>query len=191
MPQASGDVITLKFGTPQVTDLTSLGLPNWLFPQTTFNASREPAMRSMVAPGGRGVASSDVIPSGINGLPPRDVQIQGLPAVRRLRLPRPQDRDHRRRRGEPVGFLDGVHSKSILVTKGDVGRWGTTPLNVPPVGTVMNFIDFSGGFGIADSVIPQKGTNLNSFQFVTPFGNIPVAVDLLATSTRGGIHQPF
>ncbi len=176
MPQASGDVITLKFGTPQgVTDLTTLGLPTWLFPQTTFNASREPAMRPMVAPGGQKfVPSSAVIPSGINGLPPRDVQIQGY-----------QQFDVYDFLGRKIGTIDadvenqwdsstGVHSKSILITKVTSGDVGSTPLNVPPVGTVMNFIDFSGGFGIADSVIPQKGTNLNSFQFVTPFGNIPL-----------------
>ncbi|MFN8071546.1 MAG: hypothetical protein U0R66_07010 [Mycobacterium sp.] len=194
MPQASGDVITLKFGTPQgVTDLTSLGLPNWLFPQTTFNASREPAMRSMVAPGGQKfVASSDVIPSGINGLPPRDVQIQGY-----------QQFDVYDFLGRKIGTIDadvenqwdsstGVHSKSILVTKVTSGDVGTTPLNVPPVGTVMNFIDFSGGFGIADSVIPQKGTNLNSFQFVTPFGNIPLLPSIsLATHPEVEYTNPF
>jgi hypothetical protein len=195
MPQDSGDdVITLKFGTPKgVTDLTTLGLPNWLFPQTTFNASREPAMKAMIAPGGQKfVPTSDLIPSGVNGLPPRDVQIQGY-----------QQFDVYDFLGRKIGTVDadvesqwdsstGPHSKAILITKVTSGDVGTTPLNVPPVGTVMNFIDFSNGFGISDSTIPQNATNIASFQFTTPLGNIPLLPSImLATHPEVKYTSPF
>lgn len=79
MPTESGkDAITLKFGTPKgVTDLQS-PLIKLLIPQANFDASKEPAMKPLITPGGQKfVPVSDVIPSGVNGLPPRDVQIQG------------------------------------------------------------------------------------------------------------------
>jgi hypothetical protein len=60
------------------------------------------------------------------------------------------------------------------------------------VGTVMNFIDFGNGFGISDSVIPQKATNLNSFQFVTPLGNIPLLPSIVpATHPEVEYTNPF
>lgn len=180
VPQDSGDVITLKFGTPEgVTDLQT-PLIKLLIPQANFNASREPEMKPLIAPGGQKfVPTSDVIPSGINGLPPRDVQYQGY-----------QQFDVYDFLGRKIGTVDadvqrqwdaatGTQSKAILITNVTSGEVGGTPLNVPPVGTVMNFIDFGTGFGITDSVMPQSGVNVNSFQITTPFGNIPLLPTIL------------
>ena len=75
--------------------------------------------------------------------------------------------------GRSVGST-GIHSTSILITNITSGTAGATPLNVPPVGTVMNFIDFGDGFGITDSVMPQGGVDVAAFQFVTGLGNIPL-----------------
>ncbi len=193
MPALSGDVISLKLGTPRgVTDLSSLPLPSFLFPQLYFNASQEPPMKPLIAPGGQKfVPSSSAIPSGVNGLPPRDVQIQGY-----------QQFDVYDFLGRKIGTVDadvqsqwdsstGTHSKAILITKVTSGEVGATPLTVPPVGTVMNFIDFGNGLGISDTVIPQNGVNLNSFQFTTPLGNIPLLPTVLpASPPRGCVHQP-
>jgi hypothetical protein len=186
--ETGGDAITLKFGTANgVTDLSKLPLSF-----ATFNASKEPAMKSMTAPGGQKfVQTTNVIPVGVNGLPPRDVQIQGY-----------QQFDVYDFLDRKIGSIDadvesqwdafGIHSKSILITKVNEGTTGTTPLNVPPVGTVMNFIDFGNGFGISDSVIPQKATNLNSFQFVTPLGNIPLLPSIVpATHPEVEYTNPF
>ena len=176
MPTKSGDVVTIKLGTPGgVVDL-----PNILF--NNFNASTEPTMKSMIAPGGQKfVATSAVIPAGVNGLPPRDVQIQGY-----------QQFDVVNFLGQKIGSIDadvesqwdgfGIHSKSILITKVTSGSEGATPLNVPPVGTVMNFIDMGNGFGFADSVIPQKGVDVAAFQFVTPLGNIPLLPSIVVAN---------
>ena len=171
MPAQSGDVISLKFATAKgVTDLS--GLP---IPQVSFNASREPAMKPLIAPGGQKFVPTSVeTPVGVNGLPPRDMQTQGY-----------QQFDVYDFLGRKIGTVDadvqsqwdggtGTHSKAILITKVTSGDVGATPLTVPPVGTVMNFIDFGNGFGITDSVIPQNGVNLNSFQFTTLLGNIPL-----------------
>ena len=179
MPAQSGDVISLKFATAKgVTDLS--GLP---IPQVSFNASREPAMKPLIAPGGQKfVATSVETPVGVNGLPPRDMQTQGY-----------QQFDVYDFLGRKIGTVDadvqsqwdgttGTHSKAILITKVTSGDVGTTPLTVPPVGTVMNFIDFGNGFGITDSVIPQNGVNLNSFQFTTLLGNIPLLPSIVPTN---------
>lgn len=181
VPQDSGkDVITLKFGTPKgVTDLET-PLIKLLVPQANFNASREPAMKPLIAPGGQKfVPTSPVIPSGVNGLPPRDVQYQGY-----------QQFDVYDFLGRKIGTIDadvqrqwdsstGTQSKAILITNVTSGEVGGTPLTIPPVGTVMNFIDFGNGFGITDSVLPQTGVNVNSFQITTPLGNIPLLPTIL------------
>lgn len=186
MPQGSGDVISIKLHTPSGV----VTVPNDLF--KNFNASKQPVMKSMTAPGGQKfVATSEVIPAGVNGLPPRDMQIQGY-----------QQFDVVDFLGRSIGTVDanvesqwdgfGIHSTAILITNVTSGTPGTTPLNVPPVGTVMNFIDFGNGFGVADSVIPQKATNLNSFQLVTPLGNIPLLPSIsLATHPEVVYVNPF
>jgi hypothetical protein len=186
MPQGSGDVISIKVGTPQgVTNI-----PNVVFKD--FNASKEPAMKSLTAPGGQKfVATSPVIPAGINGLPPRDMQTQGY-----------QQFDVVDFLGRKIGTIDadvqsqwdgfGIHSKSILITKVTSGKVGATPLDVPPVGTVMNFIDFGNGFGIADSVIPQGGVDVAAFQFVTALGNIPLLPSIVPANRPEVVYvNPF
>lgn len=187
MPQDGGTVLSTKLGTPGgVTDIPKIVFNN-------FNASKQPVMKSMTAPGGQKfVPTSGAITAGVNGLPPRDMQVQGY-----------QQFDVVDFLGRTIGTVDadvqsqwdshGIHSTAILITNVTSGTVGTTPLNVPPVGTVMNFIDFGGyGFGIADSVIPQNGTNLNSFQFVTPLGNIPLLPSIsLATHPEVVYTNPF
>lgn len=190
MPESSGaSAISLKFSTPgNVIDLGKLPLPF-----STFDASHEPAMKALVAPGGQKfVPTSEVIPVGVNGLPPRDVQIQGYQQFEVYDF-----------LGRKIGTVDaqvenqwdafGVHSKSILVTEVTDGTAGTSPLNIPPVGTVMNFVDFGTGFGFADSTAPLTGNlNLNSWQLVTPIFNIPL-LPSIALNTRPAVdyYDPF
>lgn len=172
MPKPSGgSAIALKFSSNgKVTDLEQLPIS-----LATFDASHEPAMKALVAPGGQKfVATSEVVPVGVNGLPPRDVQIQGY-----------QQFDVYDFLGRKIGTVDaqvenqwdatGVHSKSILITDVTSGTAGASPLAIPPVGSVMNFVDFGTGLGFADSVIPlTPKINLNSWQLVTPIANIPL-----------------
>lgn len=194
MPTDSGKaVITLKFGTPNgVADLQK-PLIKLLIPQANFNASREPAMKPLITPGGQKfVPTSEVIPSGVNGLPPRDVQIQGY-----------QQFDVYDFLGRKIGTVDAdvqsqwdastnTRSKAILITNVTSGDVGSTPLNVPPVGTVMNFIDFGNGFGITDTVIPGNGVDVNAFQFTTLFGNIPLLPTIIpVTHPEVEYYNPF
>ena len=176
VPHETGDVVSIKLKTgARVTDVTDLF--------DSFNASKEPAMKSLTAPGGQKfVATSDRIPFVVNGLPPAHMQTMGY-----------QQFDVVDFLGRKIGSVDadvyaqwdgaGIHSKSILITNITEGTAGTTPLNVPSVGTVMNFIEFgNSGFGVVDSVIPQNGTNVNSFMFVSPFGNTPLLPSISVAS---------
>ncbi len=168
LPQPSGDVISITAKTP----LGVFDVPPWVF--NSFNASTEPPIKSLTAPGGqRFVATSPQLPAGVNGLPPRDVQTQGY-----------QQFDVIDFLGRNIGSVDtdvasqwdgfGVHSKALLITNVREGKTGSTPLEVPPVGSVLNFIYFTGGFGLADAVIPLNGLQLNALNILTPIGAIPL-----------------
>lgn len=177
LPEEKGPAaISVKWVSPKtgVIDLESYPLLKALIPQLSFDASNEPVVKPMAAPGGQKfIPTSAVIPSGINGLPPRDAQFQGY-----------QQYDVYGFFGNKLGSVDaqienqwdaiGAHGRAILITNVREGTPGSTPLNVPPVGTVLNFIYLDYGFGFSDAVIPQPLGDLNAFQFVTPFGNIPL-----------------
>ncbi|MCW1959205.1 MAG: hypothetical protein KIH64_011805, partial [Mycobacterium sp.] len=151
--------------------MTPLG--TFKFP-SRLNASVEPAIK-LLAPGGKTfVPSSDALPAGVNGLPPRDVQIQNYQQFDVL------DSD-----GNKIGNVDAdttsqwdsyrAHSKSLLITKVNSGTPGTDAGDVPTVGTVINVIYFGNlGFGISDSITPIPTGEVRAFQFLTPWGAIPL-----------------
>lgn len=163
-PTEGDTVIEATVGTP---------FGNINFP-SRLNASVEPPI-DIVGPGNKTfVASSDQLPAGVNGLPPRDVQIQGY-----------QQFDVRNSDGTKLGNVDadvvsqwdsyGVHSKSLLITKVNEGTPGTGASDVPTVGTVVNVIYFGkAGFGISTSITPIPTGEVRAFQFLTPFGVIPL-----------------
>jgi hypothetical protein len=163
-PTDDGTVIEATVGTP---------FGNINFP-SRLNASVEPPI-DIVGPGNKTyIATSDQLPAGVNGLPPRDVQIQGY-----------QQFDVRNSDGTKLGNVDtdvtsqwdsyGVHSKSLLITKVNEGTPGAGASDVPTVGTVVNVIYFGkAGFGISTSITPIPTGEVRAFQFLTPFGPIPL-----------------
>jgi hypothetical protein len=180
MPQKPRDVISITLKTP----LGVWDLPPELF--NSFNASTEPTIKSLTAPGGQKfVATSAQLPAGVNGLPPRDVQTQGY-----------QQFDVYDFLGRKIGSVDanvasqwdgyGVHSKALLITDVTAGKTGSTPFDIPPVGSVLNFIFFTGGFGLADADIPLGGVELKALNIVTPLGVIP----LLPLAVPAGSRPP-
>lgn len=146
---------------------------NIKFP-SRLNASVEPPL-DIVAPGGKSfIATSEQLPAGVNGLPPRDVQVQGYQQFDVL------DSD-----GDVIGKVDadvvsqwdsyGLHSKSLLITKVREGTPGADPSDVPTVGTVVNVIYATQGrFGVSNSITPLPTGEVRAFQFLTPFGVIPL-----------------
>ncbi len=175
MPSASGSVISLIHGQDgDVTDLDS----------TFIDASTAPGTGSITAPNGhRFVPVSELQPTGVNGLPPREVQVQGY-----------QQFDAYDAAGNRLGAFGadvasqwdwyGIHSQALLVTSVTQGASG----GVPPVGSVFNVVTFgTSGFGAAQSVIPTPIGDLVSTKIVTPSRDIPVVTNLRPVTARAHV----
>lgn len=157
---------------------------------TFIDASKPPATQALSAAGGyRFVPVTSLVPTGVNGLPPRDVQIQGY-----------QRYDVYDASGARIGSVDadvstqwdlfGIESEALLVTRVTEGATGA----MPPVGSVFNFLHSgAGGFGSAHSVQPVAAGDLTSFKLVTPFGDIALPSSLVPATTRTPVsfYSPF
>lgn len=157
---------------------------------TLIDASAPPAIGSFSAAGGyRLVPVSALQPSGVNGLPPKDVQVQGY-----------QQFDVYDAAGTRLGSVDAdvstqwdlfdIHSAAILVTRVTDDPGG----DVPPVGSVFNFVATGdSGFGAAHSVIPLPSGDLTSYKLVTPLGDIPTPSRLVPARNRAEVRyfSPF
>ena len=166
MPSAAGDVITVEqvnSGTVQTS------------PRTFIDASEPPSTRSLsVTHGLTLVPTTPLQPSGINGLPPREVQYQGY-----------QQFDVYDATGARIGSVDatvftqhdlfGIRSRAVLVTDVTDGVVGTTRGDVPPVGSVFNVVTLGDSrFGTVQSVMPTPSRDVKTVALATPLGNIPV-----------------
>lgn len=157
---------------------------------TFIDASTPPFPETFSAAGGyRFVPVSTLQPSGVNGLPPRDVQVQGY-----------QRFDVYDRAGARIGSVDAdvstqwdlfdIHSAGLLVTRVTEDPVG----KVPPVGSVFNFVSTGdSGFGAAHSVVPLESGDLTSYKLVTPFGDIAMPSRLVPATNRTPVtfFSPF
>lgn len=163
-PADSGDVTSTKL----VTSLGTLDL------DIDFDASDPPDRESYQFGDYTFVPISEVEESGINGLPPREVIIQGY-----------QQFDVYDADGNYLGSVDadvttqwdwsGNSSQAILVTNVTSGSAGTGEGEVPPVGSVFNANYYGdNGYGLAYSSMPDPDGDVISYEFVTPYGSIPL-----------------
>jgi hypothetical protein len=160
MPSESGDVISVIRVTPD--GVTTVA-------EDYLDASSEPTGHSLSTPSGLVfVAASDLIVSGVNGLPPREVQVQGY-----------QPFDIFDANGNLIGTVDadvstqwdwlGIYSKAILVTNVVEGT------DVPGVGSIFNFIYLGDtGFGLSYSVVATSSGDVTSLKIMTPVGDFTV-----------------
>jgi hypothetical protein len=172
LPSPSGDQVSMIQVNNGVVSQSAL---------TLIDASASPATWPYSGAGGYVfVPVSALVPSGVNGLPPRDVQIQGY-----------QQFDVYDSAGNKVGSVDadvanqwdafGIHSEAIMVTKVTQGSVG----EVPPVGSVFTRLSSGDtGFGSAESVMPTASGDLTSFKLVTPWGDIPMPSTLRPAKNR-------
>ncbi|MFM9034428.1 MAG: hypothetical protein ACKOQ4_09090 [Mycobacterium sp.] len=159
LPSPSGDVVSIV---EVVGDRVSNVTP------TFINASRQPVVKPLSTPEGYTfVPASPLVPSGVNGLPPREVEIQGY-----------QQFDVYDSSGGRIGRVDadvttqwdmfGIYSQAILIT--DVAEGAGS---VPPVGSIFNFAEyFKGTLGTAHSTVPGPTADITSFVVRTPLGDI-------------------
>lgn len=169
MPSTSGDIVSLL-------NISSDGVKNIrTFPLNILDASAPPVVQSLMGPNGqRFYPISDFQPVGINGLPPRETQLQGY-----------QQFGVYDSTGAQTGSFDadvahqwdllGIVSEAILVTKVTDGTAGTDAGQVPPVGSRFEYATFgNSGFGFYYSAMPAESGDVIRFKLVTPLGNIPL-----------------
>jgi hypothetical protein len=168
MPSPSGPVISNKLVTP-------FGAAEIPFP---FDATKPPAasFKALQVPGSyKFVPTSEFIPAGVNGLPPREMIDQGYQQFEVIDA-----------FGNKVGTFDadvtrqwdwfGGTSNSILVTKVTSGTPGVLGWNVPPAGSVFSTRVLNGlPLGLSDfySSMPTLLGDIVVYEGVTPFGVIP------------------
>ncbi len=168
MPSPSGDVVSLIEGEDgKVSNVLT-------FPVNRLNAAAPPPVRRLPIAGGYALLpTSDLIPSGVNGLPPRDVQIQGY---RQFGV---YDPDGVQRGSFDAIVTDqwdllGFHSHAIMVTGVSDGTAGTAPGEIPPVGSVFNYVYFGdAGFGTSYWSLPSPDGTEIAYKILTPLVDIP------------------
>jgi len=154
-----------------------------------LDASVEPVRESYDVGDYKFVPKGDLIYTGVNGLPPREVIVQGY---QRFDV---YDSD-----GNYIATVDADvsnqwdvsrgYSKAILVT--DIN--GSDDADTPPVGSIFNF-KYTGntGFGEAYYSMPGADGDKIVYQLVTPFGRIPLLTNYNASKGIDGyqFYSPF
>lgn len=188
MPSASGDVVSVV----SVNGATVRNIRT--FPLNLLDASALPTVQRLPASAGYSfLPTSPLLPSGVNGLPPREIQVQGY-----------QQFGVYDAAGVRQGSFDadvstqldmyGIHSQSILVTKVTDGAAGTAPGQVPPVGSVFDYVYFGkGGFGTYYSSMPDGSGAAVSFKVLTPLIDFPTWSTYNASAGLAGVSffDPF
>lgn len=169
IPSPYGDVISMieSNGTKVTNVLT--------WPLNQLDASSPPAVKRLQFAGGYGIMpTSDFIPTGANGLPPRDVQLQGYQSFG-IYDPSGVQRGSFDAMVTKQWDLLGISSEVILVTKVNDGTAGTAVGDVPPVGSVINYVNVgTSGFGSSYWSLPSpSGGAKTTFKILTPIIDIP------------------
>lgn len=154
---------------------------------TLIDATRPPPMTLSGAGGVSFVPVSELRPSGVNGLPPREVEIQGY-----------QQFDVYDSTGARIGTVDadvfsqwdafGIRSTALMITR--VAEGGD---DVPATGSIFNFVKSRRGFGAAHSTVTEPSGNLTSFTLLTPFGDVHLPSDFTPVPIRTPVsfYSPF
>jgi len=188
LPSSSGNVVSLiAVNGSKVSNIRT-------FPMNLLDASAPPPVKRLPIAGGYSLLPvSPLLPSGVNGLPPREVQIQGY-----------QQFGVYDSAGVQCGSFDadvftqwdmyGNYSQALLVTKVTDGTAGTTPGDVPPVGSLINYVYVgNSGFGTYYSSMPSGSGAKVSFKFLTPLIDIPTWSTYNASAGMSGVafFNPF
>jgi hypothetical protein len=154
-----------------------------------IDASTPPTDSALVGAGGfRFIPVSELRPSGINGLPPREVEIQGY-----------QQFDVLDSTGVRIGTVDAdvfiqwdafnIRSKALLITR--VTEGGS---DVPPAGSIFNFVrSGDNGFGTTHSTVPWASGNQTSVRLRTPVGDVGLPSTFVPAPSRTPVsfYSPF
>jgi hypothetical protein len=166
-PGGGPAVVTFRIGTP-------LGTINVPMP---YDATDPPTHDSFSVPGKYSfVPASEFVPIGVNGLPPREVQLQGYQKFKVLDSS-----------GNEIGTVDadvttqwgitGTYVESILITNVTGVPEGTDPASVPTVGSQYSQVYYpASGFGLLYTSIASPSGDKNTYTLLTPLGNVNVPI---------------
>ena len=168
MPSPSGNVISLIHGTKNAVS----NVLTW--PVNRLDASAPPAVKRLPFAGGYGILPiSELTPFGVNGLPPRDVQVQGYQQFAVYDKTGVQSGSFNAMVTNQWDLL-GIYSQAILVTEVTAGTAGTAVGDVPPVGSVLNYVYFGDtGFGSSYWSLPSSSGTKTSYKILLPVFSIP------------------
>lgn len=186
LPAQPANVVSLLETTPKGKIVAS--------PITLIDAAKEPASAPLTTPDGYTFKPiAPLTPAGVNGLPPREVQIQGY-----------QQFDVYDAKGNKIGRVDadvsnqwdlfGIYSQAIMVTKVTEGTGGTDAGQVPPVGSIYSFVSpGKGRFGTVHATVPASTADVTSYMVRTPLGNIrfPTSRTSADGRTETNFFSPF
>ena len=163
LPSTSGDAVsTILVDADKISNIGT-------FPMNLLDAAALPPVKRLPTSGGYSLLpTSALIPSGVNGLPPRDIQVQGYQQFGVYDSNGVQQGGFN---ADVCTQLDmyGNYSQAILVTKVTADAAG-----VPPVGSIINYVYYGNtGFGTYYSSEPMTNGARTTFKILTPLFDIP------------------
>lgn len=168
IPSPSGNVISMIQGSEnKVRNVLT-------FPVNRLDASTPPAVKRLPIADGYGILPiSALTTTGVNGLPPRDVQVQGRQQFA-VYDPQGVQRGSFEAMVTTQWDVMGIYSHAIMVTEVTEGTAGTAAGDVPPVGSVFNYVYVGdSGFGTSYWSLPSPSGARVSYKILTPIIDIP------------------
>lgn len=188
MPSPSGDLVSvISVNGAEVRNIRT-------FPMNLLDASSLPPVDRLPVAGGYSfLPTSPVVPSGVNGLPPREIQVQGY---QQFGVYDAGGVSHGSFDADVATQLDmyGIRSQSVMVTNVTSGTPGIATGDVPPVGSIFDYVYFGrSGFGTFYSSMPSPSGNKITFKFLNPLIDIPTWSTYNASAGLTGVSffDPF
>jgi hypothetical protein len=182
-PEIYTDLVSTTGGADLISNIHESPFGGFSVP-TTFDAVAAESDRAAIPFDGYSITPDGAETfTGINGLPPADVAIQGTQAF-----------DIDNSAGTEVGSFDAdvtttattayaETTETILVTSDTSGTVGTAAGDVPAVGSVIDVADYGYGFEtVYSDLISSTGANVITDMAVTPFGDFALPTTFDATS---------
>lgn len=176
-PEIYSDLVSTTGGADVISDTNTTLFGNISVPTAFDAAAAETDDAAIPFDGGDITPVGSETLTGINGLPPADVAIQGTQAF---------DFGNGSFDADVTTTSTSVYAETteaILVTSDTSGTVGTAAGDVPAVGSVIDVANYGSGFEtVYSDLISSTGANVISESFVTPFGDFAIPSTFDATS---------
>ena len=176
-PEVYSDLVSPTGGADVISAIDKTYFGTFNIPTTFDAAAAESDHAAIPFDGGDITPVGSETLTGINGLPPADVAIQGTQAF---------DFGGGSFDADVTTTSTSVYAETtetLLVTSDTSGTVGTAAGDVPAVGSVIDVTNYGSGFEtVYSDLISSTGPNVISESFVTPFGDFAIPTTFDATS---------